>query len=415
MTIVLLSGGSGKRLWPLSNSTMSKQFLEILPTKDGGKESMVQRIYRQIKSRISSRILIVAPIEQHELIRLQLGNEIEIVEEPCRRGTYNAIKLACAHLVKDKTSEFEQVCVVPVDTFVDDGFFNIVEDVKNSITNSGKMITLIGITPSYPSTKYGYIVPQDNNYNFIEKPSENKAQEYINKGGLWNAGIFGFNLRLFSRLDLDFVLYHYQNQEDISFDCKVCENTNSIALIQYNHEWKDIGTWNTLSEEISTSYGNVIQDECVNTTVINTLNKPLVALGLEDIIVATTNDGILVSKKTNSQKIKNYLKDARPFFERKRWGKYSVIDCGEGFLIKHLYINKGKEISYQSHRYRKEIWTIVSGKGIVTINDSTILVKNGDSVTIEIGDKHKIYAEEDIMMVETQLGHILEESDIERY
>ncbi len=203
--------------------------------------------------------------------------------------------------------------------------------------------------------------------------------------------------------------------KNISFDCKVCENTNSIAVVKCDQKWKDIGTWNTLSEEIDTSYGNVIQDECVNTTVVNTLNKPLIVLGLEDTVVAATNDGILVSKKTNSQKIKNYLKDVRPFFEKKRWGKYSVIDYGKGFLIKHLYIDKGKEISYQSHKYRKEIWTIISGKGTVTINDSTISIKSGDSVTIEIGDKHKIYAEEDLMMVETQLGRILEESDIERY
>lgn len=415
MTIVLLSGGSGKRLWPLSNSTMSKQFIEILPKKDGTKESMIQRVYRQIKNYTDQRILIVAPKEQHELIKLQLGNDAEVIEEPCRRGTYNAIKLACAYLVKDKVSEFESVCVIPIDVFVDDDFFSILDDIKNSIINSNKMITLVGIRPTYPSSKYGYIIPKDDGYSFIEKPLEDKAKECIEQGGLWNAGIFGFNLRLFNCLNLDFLLYHYKSQEDISFDCKVCENTNSIALVQCNKEWKDIGVWDALSEEIDASYGNVTQDECVNTTIINTLNIPLISLGLKDVIVAATNDGILVSDKVNSQKIKDYLKDVRPFFEQKRWGKYSVIDYGDEFLIKNLYINKGKEISYQSHQYRKEIWTIISGKGIVTINDSIITVGKGDTVNIEVNDKHKIYAEEDLVMIETQLGRILEESDIKRY
>ena len=403
MIIILLSGGSGKRLWPLSNSTMSKQFLKILPNK----ESMIQRVYRQITQR-DYRVLITAPKEQHELIRLQIGDKAEIVEEPCRSGSYNAIKLACEYLDKDLLGN-EDVCVVPVDIYVDDDFFNILEDINDSIIGSGKAITLVGTKPSYPSTKYGYIVPKENGYRFFEKPAENDAQKYIEQGALWNAGIFGFKLSLFDVLD------DGTEQDNVSFDCKVCENTESISVVSYGGKWKDIGTWDTLSEEIEPSYGSAVQAECVNSTVINTLDRPLVALGLEDIVVAATHDGILVSKKSDSHKIKEYIKDSRPFFEEKRWGEYRVIDCGDGFLTKRLCINKGKSISYQTHKHRKEIWTIVKGQGIVTINDSDMLVQPGDTVMIEVGDKHKIYANEDLIMIETQIGDILEESDIVRF
>lgn len=293
MKIVLLSGGSGKRLWPLSNSVMSKQFLKILPTDDGKTESMVQRIYRQIRQYTAEKIIVVAPEFQRDLIMQQLDDSIEFVSEPCRKGTYNAILLACARIVKQLPSEKivkgievnldnayiqrkennsniiyqdgkayytkidEQVCVIPIDTFVDDRFFSILDDIEHSITTSKKMITLVGITPTYPSIRYGYIIPNSDGYKFCEKPLEIMANEYINNGGLWNSGIFGFSLNMFRYLDEDFVRYHYHSQTDISFDVKICEKTDSISVIKYDGIWKDVGTWDTLSEEIDSYHGRV--------------------------------------------------------------------------------------------------------------------------------------------------------------
>lgn len=449
MKIVLLSGGSGKRLWPLSNSVMSKQFLEILPTTDGKTESMIQRVCRQIRNYSKEKIFVVAPECQKELIEQQVGEHIEFVSEPCRRGTYNAIQLACSRIVKsishdkfikgskiDLSTSYtkidpdsfiydngytyskclnEQVCVIPVDVFVEDNFFSILDDIENSIRTSNRMITLVGIKPTYPSTNYGYIVPDKDKYVFFEKPDKERATEYINSGGLWNAGIFGFSLEMYRYLDEDFVRYHYINRPDISFDCAVCEKTDSISVVKYNGQWKDIGAWNTLSEEINSYQGRVSQENCTNTTIINTLNKPLIALGLDNTVVAVTHDGILVSKKDDSQKIKNYVENSKPFFEKRSWGEYYILDYGDRFLTKHLKINAGKSISYQLHHHRKEVWTIVSGEGILTLNDEQRCVRAGDTIVIEIGVKHKISATSNLEFIETQLGDILEESDIERF
>lgn len=448
MKIVLLSGGSGKRLWPLSNSVMSKQFLEILPTNDGKKESMVQRVCRQIRKYNKEKIFVVAPEFQKDLIQQQLGDDVEFVSEPYRRGTYNAIQLACSRIIKNispdkfikgpqidlsnaykaidaesviQDNEYtycrclnEQVCVIPIDIFVEDDFFNILDDIEKSIKTSSKMITLVGIKPTYPSTNYGYIVPDKAKYLFFEKPNKEKAQEYINLGGLWNAGIFGFSLEMYRYLEEDFVRHHYVNRPDISFDCAVCEKTDSISVVEYNGEWKDIGTWSTLSEEIDSYQGIISQENCTNTTIINTLNKPLIALGLDNAVVAVTHDGIIVSNKDESYKVKNYVKDSKPFFEKRRWGEYYILDYGDGFLTKRLKINAGKSISYQVHNHRKEVWTIVSGEGILTINDLQRCVRSGDTIVIDIGEKHKLSATSDITFIETQLGDILEESDIER-
>ena len=219
---------------------------------------------------------------------------------------------------------------------------------------------------------------------------------------------------MYRYLDEDFVRHHYVNRPDISFDCAVCEKTDSISVVEYNGEWKDIGTWSTLSEEIDSYQGIISQENCTNTTIINTLNKPLIALGLDNAVVAVTHDGIIVSNKDESYKVKNYVKDSKPFFEKRRWGEYYILDYGDGFLTKRLKINAGKSISYQVHNHRKEVWTIVSGEGILTINDLQRCVRSGDTIVIDIGEKHKISATSDVTFIETQLGDILEESDIER-
>ena len=171
---------------------------------------------------------------------------------------------------------------------------------------------------------------------------------------------------------------------------------------------------NAGSEEIDSYQGIITQENCTNTTIINMLNKPLIALGLDNAVVAVTHDGIIVSNKDESYKVKNYVKDSKPFFEKRRWGEYYILDYGDGFLTKRLKINAGKSISYQVHNHRKEVWTIVSGEGILTINDLQRCVRSGDTIVIDIGEKHKISATSDITFIETQLGDILEESDIER-
>lgn len=196
----------------------------------------------------------------------------------------------------------------------------------------------------------------------------------------------------------------------------VLEKQHDFNVISYSGEWKDLGTWDTLSEEMNIENDNVIINNCSNTHVINFLDKPAVVSGINDWIVVFAEDGILVSSKEDAKKIKQLVPHNRPFYEEKRWGEYRVIGKGDKYLVKELYLLPHKEISYQSHNYREESWTIVSGCGTVVINDEVIEVGVGDVVNIAKKQKHKIISGENgIKFIEVQIGNILEESDIIRY
>ena len=403
MKIVLLSGGSGERLYPLSNTVMSKQFLRILENN----ESMLQRIFRQISLYYSvDDIYVVAPNIQVELINTQIPiKKDNIIIEPSRRGTYAAIRLASAYF-----QDGETICVVPVDSYVDDEFFGILQQIPHN-----DKISLVGITPTYPSEKYGYIVSEETGYTFKEKPDKQLAERYIANGALWNAGIFSFNTKLFNDNYLD-LLNNYDKIEKTSFDYAVLEKQHDFNVVPYSGEWKDLGTWDTLSEEMNIENNNVVINNCSNTHVINFLDKSAVVSGINDGIVVFAEDGILVSSKEDAKKIKQLIPDNRPFYEEKRWGEYRVIGKGDKYLVKELYLLPHKEISYQSHNHREESWTIVSGYGTVVINDEIIEVGVGDVVNIAKKQKHKIMSGENgIKFIEVQIGDILEESDIIRY
>ena len=403
MKIVLLSGGSGERLYPLSNTVMSKQFLRILENN----ESMLQRIFRQINLYYSvDDIYVVAPNIQVELINTQIPiKKDNIIIEPSRRGTYAAIRLASAYF-----QDGETICVVPVDSYVDDEFFGILQQIPHN-----DKISLVGITPTYPSEKYGYIVSDGDRYTFKEKPDKQLAEKYISNGALWNAGIFSFNTKLFDDNYLD-LLNNYDKIEKTSFDYAVLEKQHDFNVISYSGEWKDLGTWDTLSEEMNIENNNIVINNCSNTHVINFLDKPAVVSGINDGIVVFAEDGILVSSKEDAKKIKQLIPHNRPFYEEKRWGEYRVIGKGDKYLVKELYLLPHKEISYQSHNHREESWTIVSGYGTVVINDEIIEVGVGDVVNIAKKQKHKIMSGENgIKFIEVQIGDILEESDIIRY
>ena len=443
MNVILLSGGSGKRLWPLSNEARAKQFLKVLKTEDGEKNSMLQKVFGQIlEADIDANITIAAAQQQVDSIRKQLGMDTTLVVEPERRNTYPAIALSVAYLLKErKVSLDEVVLIMPVDVSAKEAYFKSFYKMKQAVMEHSANLALLGIKPTYPSAKYGYILPQKEQnlakeiykvQSFEEKPTEEKAAGLIKDGAFWNAGVFavsvGYVLEVVKKeiedVSYESILENYNKLENISFDYKVVEKADNVVMVKYDGEWKDLGTWNTLTEEMEEQYSGktIVGEECENTHIINELSIPVVALGTKDLVIAASPDGILVSDKHKSSYLKPYVESVedRPMYEERRWGEYRVLDYTQyedktKSLTKHLMIEHGKSISYQCHLHRDEIWTIVDGEGKLLIDGQVKTVKRGDVAYIVAGQKHALYATKDLHFIEVQIGKELIEDDIERF
>ena len=442
MQITLLSGGSGKRLWPLSNNARSKQFLPLLQSPSGDVESMVQRVVRQInESRLSGEITIATNSTQKDIIINQLGENIDIVTEPERRDTFPAIALAAGYLsMAKKCPDDEVVVIMPCDPYTETGYFDVIADMVKAVENNAADLVLMGITPTYPSTKFGYVVPQPEDKGkdilrvkrFTEKPDAARAETLLAEGAVWNGGVFAFRLgymvnilnKYIKAATFEELHSRYGELPKISFDYEVAEKAESVAVLPFNGKWKDLGTWNSLTEELSSNaIGNVVLGEQTeNTHVINELGTPIFCNGVKDVIVACSPDGILVCGKEYSENIKNYVDNLspRPMYEERRWGSYRVLDnttYSDGYksLTKVLQLKSGRFISYQTHNHREEMWTIVDGEGIVVIDGALRNVSRGDVVAIKKGQKHAIKALSDLEIVEVQMGDRLVEEDIIRH
>ncbi|MDP3385813.1 MAG: sugar phosphate nucleotidyltransferase [Eubacteriales bacterium] len=453
MKIILLSGGSGKRLWPLSNDTRSKQFLKLLKRPDGQYESMVQRVYRQIRSvSQDSQITVATVASQMDSIKSQLGDHVDIVLEPERRDTFPAIALACAYLQFEKECPLDEVVMVmPVDTYAGSDYFDVLVRMKNVVESTKSDLVLMGINPVFASPKYGYIIPTKGKSKenmienaipvagFVEKPDEHAATKLIAKGAFWNGGAFAFKLGYLMSIvgghfkdkglspnSFEDMRANYSLLEKTSFDYAVVEKAASISMIPYYGAWKDLGTWNTLTDEMEDKSVGMVKTNrsTVNTHIINELSIPIIVLGARDMIIAACPDGILVSDKEESAKLKDFVDDvdSRPMYEEKRWGNYKVLDYvhyenGSKSLTKHMVIQAGKGISYQCHSARDEIWTITDGTGVVLIDDIARSVSRGDVLHIAKGQKHSIRADKmaDLHFIEVQLGDDLVENDILRF
>lgn len=431
MNIVLLSGGSGTRLWPLSNEIRSKQFLKVVRNENNETESMVQRVYRQLASATDAGVTIATSATQVETIKNQLGNRVSLVVEPERRNTFPAIALSAAYLYYEKNCPpGETVVVLPVDPYVDDGYFNMLGTMDRAVQENTADIVLMGVKPTYPSEKYGYILPEstDREVNpvreFKEKPEMKTAGKYMEQGALWNCGVFAFKLSYLMDIvdaavknsSFSDVESHYGMFEKTSFDYAVVEKAKSVAAVSYDGEWKDLGTWNTLTEVMDTEpIGDVVMDGCCrNTHAINELDIPVVVMGAKDMVVAASPDGILVADKVQSSYIKKYVedRDMRPMFEERSWGEYKVLDFainedGTKSLTKRKKIKAGRCIEYQSHRERSEVITVISGKCIITINDRSHEAYAGDTYAVAEGVKHGLEAVTDTEIIEVQVGREL--------
>ena len=442
MQLVLLSGGSGKRLWPLSNNARSKQFLPLLEKEDGTMESMVQRVVRQVReAHLTDDITLATNASQLDIIINQLGDSVSVVTEPERRDTFPAIALASGYLkLKKGCPDDEVVVIMPCDPFTEAGYFETIGRMVRCVEADVAELVLMGITPTYPSEKYGYVVPVTDNLmaegsmavsKFTEKPNVERAKELLEMGALWNGGVFAFRLGYMMEIAQRYVKAdsfeemrsRYSEFPKISFDYEVAEKADSVAVLPYSGQWKDLGTWNTLTDELHHHIiGNAVMGpRCTNTHVINELQYPIYVDGMEDTVIAASPDGIIVCRKKYTEDIKKAVDHLtpRPMYEERRWGSYRVIDDttyadGRHSLTKSLTINAGKNISYQVHRHRSEAWTIVQGEGLFVLDGVARRVGPGETVVIPVNHYHALKALTTLTFIEVQTGNPLVEEDIER-
>ena len=434
MNIVLLSGGSGKRLWPLSNDIRSKQFIKIFKQEDGTYESMVQRVYRQIKKIDSDATVTIATSRtQVSAIHNQLGDNVGISVEPCRRDTFPAIALATAYLVDVmKVNPEESVVVCPVDPYVNEDYFEALKGLSEQADKGEANLVLMGIEPTYPSEKYGYIIPESAEHTasvktFKEKPKEEVAREYIAQGALWNGGVFAYKLKYVMDIAhklIDFTDYYdlfekYDTLTKISFDYAVVEKEDKIQVQRFAGEWKDLGTWNTLTEAMEEDVigKGVLNETCSGVSIVNEMDVPVLAMGLHDVVISASPEGILVSDKEQSSYIKPFVDEFEQqiMFAEKSWGSFKVIDVENSSMTIKVTLNKGNSMNYHSHKNRDEVWVVIAGTGKTIVDGMEQSVKAGDVVTMSAGCRHTIIAESELKLIEIQLGYDINVSDKQKF
>ncbi len=434
MNIVLLSGGSGKRLWPLSNDIRSKQFIKIFKLEDGRYESMVQRVYRQIRNVDSgARITVATSKTQVSAIHNQLGDGVGISVEPCRRDTFPAIVLATAYLHDVQGIDPEEgVVVCPVDPYVDESYFAMLKTLGQQAEKGEANLVLMGIEPTYPSEKYGYIIPENKDIiskvsTFKEKPDIKTAESYIAQGALWNGGVFAYKMsymlekahELIDFTDYQDLFAKYETLTPISFDYAVAEKESRIQVIRYGGQWKDLGTWNTLTESMEESAVGeaILNGKCENVHVLNELGIPILCMGLHDVIVSASPEGILVSDKIQSSYIKPFVDkiDQQIMFAEKSWGSFRVLDVEDESLTIKVTLNAGHSMNYHSHKNRDEVWVVVSGRGRTIVDGMEQVVHTGEVITMQAGCRHTILADTELKLIEVQLGKEISVHDKRKY
>ena len=434
MNIIILSGGSGKRLWPLSNDIRSKQFIKIFKTEGGSYESMVQRVYRQIRSvDPDSTVTIASSKTQVSNIFNQLGPDVGISVEPCRRDTFPAIVLATAYL-RDvlHVPESESVVVCPVDPYVDEDYFLTLKKLGKQADKDEANLVLMGIQPTYPSEKYGYIIPEATEEvsavrRFTEKPDAETAERYIAQGALWNGGVFAYKLQyvldrareLIGFRNYDDLLARYDTLEKISFDYAVVEHEPNIQVMSFSGQWKDLGTWNTLTEAMEdTSIGKaILNDTCENVHIVNEIGVPILAMGLHDVVISASSEGILVSDKEQSSYIKPFVDgiDQQIMFAEKSWGSFRVLDVADESLTIKVTLSPGHRMNYHNHKHRDEIWVVTSGTGFAVVDDISRDIRPGEVIKMAAGLRHTVVAKTKLQLVEVQLGSDISVHDKEKF
>ena len=457
MTNIILCGGNGTRLWPISRTLFPKQFIKMFDEK-----SLFQ-LTVQRNSKMCDSTFIVSNTEQYflaldQLEELVLNNnglsaqKNEFLLESIGRNTAPAIALACMALPKD-----EEVLVTPSDHLIkDEKEYEKVLKKAKELANKNKLVTF-GITPTFPETGFGYIEANENDVKaFHEKPDFQTATSYLEAGNYyWNSGMFCFKAGIFlgelkkhSPAIYDSCKIAFENKQKIadnqlrithesmsaipeeSIDCAVMEKSTKVKVVPSDINWSDVGSFDSLYEELEKDeYGNTVNHNHIAIDSKNNLiygnERKIATVDIEDCIIVDTGDALLVSKKGSSQKVKQIVGKLKKensqlhnihLTQHRPWGTYTVLEDSQGYKIKRIEVNPGCRLSLQKHFHRSEHWIVVSGTALVTIGDKETLVRPNESTYIQIGELHRLEnpGKVDTILIEVQVGSYLDEDDIVR-
>lgn len=450
---IILAGGSGSRLWPLSRELYPKQLLNI-----NSDMSLLQATYKRLKV-CTSDILSVTNIKHAPNVKMQLSELSDkplVLSEPVAKNTAPAIVLATKFIMQ-KTNDDPVIIVVPSDHLIKDNekFLSTVKK-GEKLAEQGYIVTF-GIEPNYPETGYGYIhIGEDLSCGykvkeFVEKPDIETAKEYLRKGTYyWNSGIFMFkgstllneaklHAAEISKLSENFDFTHndkipfleFDKMPSISIDYAIMEKSDKIALVKLESDWNDLGSWQSIYD-ISKKDGNGnvflghVLDEGSKNSFVYSSSKLVATIGLEDTVIVETEDAILACKKDKTQNVKHIYETLKKQNDDthlvhktvyRPWGYYTVIAQGEGFLTKIIHVNSGQKLSVQSHNFRSEHWVVLLGTAKVVLEGKELILSSGHSVDIPLKAIHSLQNpyKEDLEIIEVQKGSPLIEDDIIRY
>ncbi|MFD1175023.1 sugar phosphate nucleotidyltransferase [Paenibacillus puldeungensis] len=432
MHIILLSGGAGKRLWPLSNELRSKLFIKILPSPAGGLESMIGRVCRQLESlRLLDSTLIISHQEQANITALHTKGLTPVIGEPFKRGTFTAAALAALYLQSSgMAKDDDTICIAPADVFVGEDFFSSFKRLPDILDEADADIALLGTRPTHASDQYGYVLPVEfehqNGYSpvaqFIEKPEIRVAETLLQRGALWNCGVYAFSLSfMLSQIKeaglpthYDELLAKYEHLPERSFDKQVAERTKRAVVLPYQGAWQDIGSWEALSAQLDSNvFGQgTISGQSSNSHIINELTLPLHVIGVPDIIAAASPDGILIANKKNSNNIKDQLGSLplQAMYGEATWGSYRVVDRftteeDATVTVVNVTVLPGKNIGLRQHRSGHKAWTVLTGSGQVLMDGQIKQVTSGMqfAMTLEVDGFYSILAETRMVVLEVRI------------
>tara|TARA_B110000008_G_scaffold52732_2_gene51962 strand:- start:1353 stop:2774 length:1422 start_codon:yes stop_codon:yes gene_type:complete len=453
---IILCGGAGTRLWPVSRSSQPKQLIKFK-----GKYSLLQAsLVRLTKKILPQNIFLVSNVDHQFIIQDQLSkifknDKPNLILEPIAKNTLPAIAIATKKIMKIDSNAI--ISVFPSDHEIKNE--TIFLDLWESSIEVAKKnyFTLIGIKPSFPATGFGYIKPE-NKINLIkdkeiyevaefkEKPNKTTAETFIKKKYLWNAGMFIFKGSLFNELmkkfqpkllaiiedsnesNLDIL---YKKIDSISIDYGLAEKADKVAVLSDSIEWSDLGNWNSIFNLLSKDKnnnsikGNVVSQNSNNSLLWNE-SGIMATYGLKDIIAINTNDATLVCHRKDSEKVKDLVNEIKvnnfstteTHLEVFRpWGSYTILEQGKGFKIKRIEVNPKQKLSLQLHQKRSEHWVVIEGTAKVTNGTNVVQIKKNESTFIPLGTKHRLENPKNtpLIIIEVQVGVYVGEDDIIRF